>query len=95
MVIEVHTDELVAAAEQLRRIGGRVTSYGDQLNARVRSVTAQLHDESGDSVRAAWSEVAGAIENLALGFERYGGALAAVADRYRELEGDLTIRHGP
>ncbi len=95
MVVEVQTDELIAAAEQLRRIGGRVTSYGHQLDARVSSVAGELEGDAGASLTAAWAEVAGAIENLALGFERYGGALAQVADRYRELERDIAVRRGP
>lgn len=95
MVIEVHTEELVAAADQLRRISGRVTSYGDQLDARVRSVAGELEGETAASLTAAWAEVAGAIENLALGFERYGGALAQVAERYRDVERSAVARTEP
>jgi hypothetical protein len=91
MVIEVQTEDLVSAAEQLRRIGRRVISYGDQLSGRMRQTADELDSEVSASLRAAWSEVAGAIDNLAEGFERYGGALVQVADRYRELESDLTV----
>jgi hypothetical protein len=92
MVIEVRTEELMAAAEQLRRIGGRVTSYGGQLDARVRRVAGELDEGVSSSLATAWSEVAGAMEDLAVGFERYGGALAEVAERYRGLESDVLPR---
>jgi|tagenome__1003787_1003787.scaffolds.fasta_scaffold20867557_3 uncharacterized protein YukE len=95
MVIEVHTDELLAAADQLRRVGRRVTSYGHQLGARVQHAGAELDADVSTSLTAAWSELSLALENLALGFERYGGALAQVAERYREADRGATIRRAP
>jgi hypothetical protein len=56
-------------------------------------VARELDGDASPALSAAWVEVAQAIENLAAGFERYGGALAAVAQRYEELERDVTV-HG-
>lgn len=92
MSIEVRTDEMLAAAARLRSLGRRVSSYGHLLDGRVGHAAGELDDDVASSLRSAWAEVARAIDVLAVGFERYGGALADVAASYDELERRVTIR---
>ena len=93
MAIEVRTEELVEAADRLRRIGHRVSAYGTDMDDRVTRGARSLDDEVASGVREAWRDVAHAIELLAHGFETYGVAIAEVASRYAALEQDL-VRPG-
>jgi hypothetical protein len=93
MAIEVRTEELVDAADQLRRIGHRVSVYGADMDERVARGARSLDDEVACGVRDAWRDVAHAIDLLARGFETYGVAIAQVASRYADLEQGL-VRTG-
>lgn len=93
MAIEVRTEELVEAADRLRRIGDRVAAYGADMDHRVARGARGLDDEVASGVREAWREVGRAIDALASGFETYGVAIAQVAERYADLDHDL-VRTG-
>lgn len=89
MVLEVHTDDLVAAGAALRRIGAGVSSYGHQLDHRVAAVATGVEGDVGASLTRAWDDVARAIDDLAAGFETYGRALEDIAARYAEIDARL------
>ena len=95
MVLEVHTDDLVAAGAALRCLGGRVSSYAHQLDHRVAVVATGVEGEVGSSLTRAWADVALALDDLAAGFEIYGRALDEVAASYAEVEAELTARVPP
>jgi hypothetical protein len=90
VVLEVHTDDLVAAAAALRRIGDRVSDYARQFDHRVAGVASGVEGEVGPSLTRAWGDVARALDDLADGFGTYGRALDEVAARYAEVEAALT-----
>jgi hypothetical protein len=90
VVLEVHTDDLVAAGAALRRIGDRVSSYAHQLDHRVGAVASGVEGEISSSLTRAWDDVARALDDLADGFEIYGRALDDVAVHYAEVEAELT-----
>jgi hypothetical protein len=90
VVLEVHTDDLVAAGAALRCIGDRVSSYAHQLDHRVAAVASGLEGEVSSSLTLAWDDVARALDDLADGFEIYGRALDDVAAHYAEIEAELT-----
>jgi hypothetical protein len=93
VVLEVHTDDLVAAGAALRRIGDRVSDYARQFDHRVASiagVASGVEGEVGPSLTRAWGDVAHALDDLADGFGTYGRALDEVAARYAEVEAALT-----
>ena len=92
MTLEVHTDDLAAAAAALRRLGSGVSSYGHQLDHRVAAVAIGVEDEVGASLTRAWDDLARALDDLANGFETYGRALDEMATRYLEVESELTVR---
>jgi uncharacterized protein YukE len=89
VVLEVHTDDLVAAGAALRRIGDGVLSYGHQLDHRVAAVATGVEGEVGPSLTRAWDDVARALDDLAAGFETYGRALDDIAARYAEIDTSL------
>jgi hypothetical protein len=89
VVLEVHTDDLVAAGAALRRIGDGVSSYGDQLDHRVAAVATGVRDEVGSALTRAWDDVARALDDLAAGFETYGRALDDIAAHYAEIDAIL------
>jgi hypothetical protein len=95
VVLEVHTDDLVAAGAALRCIGDRVSSYAHQLDHRVAAVAGGVDGDVGSSLSRAWEDVARALEDLADGFEIYGRALTEVAAHYAELEAELTAHVPP
>jgi hypothetical protein len=90
VVLEVHTDDLVAAGAALRCIGDRVSSYAHQLDHRVAVVATGVEGEVDSALTRAWEDVARALDDLADGFEIYGRALDDVAARYAEVEAELT-----
>jgi hypothetical protein len=89
VILEVSTDDLVAAGAALRLLGHRVSSYGHQLDHRVIVVATGVEDEVGASLTRAWDDVSRALDDLADGFETYGGALREVAERYAEVDSAL------
>jgi hypothetical protein len=95
VVLEVHTDDLVAAGAALRRIGDGVSAYGHQLDHRVASVATGVEDDVGSSLTRAWDDVARALDDLATGFETYGRALEDIAAHYAEIDAQLTVHPPP
>jgi hypothetical protein len=94
VVLEVHTDDLVAAGAALRCIGARVSSYAHQLDHRVAVVASGVEGEVGPSLTRAWDDVACALDDLADGFAAYGQALVEVAAHYAEVDAELSA-HAP
>jgi uncharacterized protein YukE len=92
VVLEVHTDDLVAAGAALRRIGDAVSSYGHQLDHRVAAVATGVDGDVGSSLTRAWDDVARALDELAAGFETYGRALDDIAAHYAEVDAALAAQ---
>lgn len=89
MSIEVRTDELIVAADRLRHVGRRVSTYGARMDGRVARAAAGVDDEVATALTGAWREVGRALDALAQGFETYASALDDVAARYTDVEAGL------
>ena len=89
MELSVEPRALESAARQLAAASRALVDACGWADATLTAGAVSLEAAAGSKVGAGWSQLRAAVLELATGYDRVGGTLAALSHVYVELEGSV------